>query len=517
MVPQLPQGTPPCSDRDWSAAPRAIRRVVRFLLGALAVLRAQVATLVLELTTLRAQVATAQQALATAHEELATAREKLATNSSNSSLPPSSDRPHQPIHVRRPKSKRRRGAQPGHPGHSRPLVEVSKVDRIIDVKPERCRFCDEPLAGTDAAPRRVQYFDLPPVKPIVEEYRQHELRCDKCGKTTRGELPADVQRSPFSPRVEATVCGLSGEYKLSRRATQALLSALVGLTLSLGAVSACEKRVSQALAAPVAAAKAHAEAQATVGYADETSYREGKRTTWMWVLATALVVIYVVQTRRTKAAAKRLLGHFHGVLVCDRLGSYNFYQGPKQTCWSHLGRLWKKWQLRGGKSEQLGQQLERLTQRMFKWWHEVKEGSLTRAKFARKMKRLRREIEECLTEATVCGNENTQRSATLLLKRREQLWTFVDYEGVEPTNNTAELAERTPVLWRKICFGTQSARGSRYAERILTCTMTLKMQDRNVIDYLTEAIKAYRAGKMSPSLIPPQSASQQINSSAQAA
>lgn len=74
------------------------------------------------------------------------------------------------------------------------------------------------------------------------------------------------------------------------------------------------------------------------------------------------------------------------------------------------------------------------------------------------------------------------------VKRRvEALWTFVSTEGVEPTTNPAERALRPAVIWRRVSFGTQSERGSRFVERILTVCATLKQQNRNVLDYLTAA------------------------------
>lgn len=82
------------------------------------------------------------------------------------------------------------------------------------------------------------------------------------------------------------------------------------------------------------------------------------------------------------------------------------------------------------------------------------------------------------------------------------LWTFVDVPGVEPTNNAAERALRPAVLWRKGCFGTHSADGSRFVERRLTVAATLKHQHRNVVDYLTAACSAALHGHPSPSLLP---------------
>ena len=82
------------------------------------------------------------------------------------------------------------------------------------------------------------------------------------------------------------------------------------------------------------------------------------------------------------------------------------------------------------------------------------------------------------------------------------LWTFVDVEGVEPTNNTAERALRHAVLWRRSSHGTHSEEGSRFVERMLTVRATLRAQGRNVLEYLTQAVDASLRGLPAPSLLP---------------
>ena len=82
------------------------------------------------------------------------------------------------------------------------------------------------------------------------------------------------------------------------------------------------------------------------------------------------------------------------------------------------------------------------------------------------------------------------------------MWTFVRIEGVEPTNNSAERGLRRAVLWRRRSFGTQSEAGSRFVERVLTAVTTLRQQNRDVLDYLTEACAAAMRGDQAPSLLP---------------
>lgn len=89
-----------------------------------------------------------------------------------------------------------------------------------------------------------------------------------------------------------------------------------------------------------------------------------------------------------------------------------------------------------------------------------------------------------------------------LLLREAALWTFVRVEGIEPTNNAAERSLRGAVLWRKVSFGTQSARGSRFVASMLTVLLSCQQQKRNALLYLTACCQACYANRPAPSLVP---------------
>ena len=89
-----------------------------------------------------------------------------------------------------------------------------------------------------------------------------------------------------------------------------------------------------------------------------------------------------------------------------------------------------------------------------------------------------------------------------LYKHRSWRWTFTEIEGIEPTNNTAERALRPAVIYRKLSFGTQSASGSRFIERILTVSKTCRLQNRSPFQYLVAAMKAHFSQQTPPSLLP---------------
>jgi hypothetical protein len=82
------------------------------------------------------------------------------------------------------------------------------------------------------------------------------------------------------------------------------------------------------------------------------------------------------------------------------------------------------------------------------------------------------------------------------------MWLFVTVEGVEPTNNAAERAIRPAVLWRRTSFGSQTEAGSTFVARMLTVVTTLRSQNRNVLEYITDACRAARDRNPAPSLLP---------------
>lgn len=429
---------------------------------------------------------------------------RLKRNSTNSSKPPSSD----PPGVDRAPQKRtgkKRGGQPGHKGHQRKLLPPSKVNVVVPLVPEECDHCGAGLRGRDADPRRHQVIDIPPITPTVTEYQLHALDCDECGATTRAQLPLDVPLSSFGPRLSAMLAICTAKYRLSKRAVRELLRDFLGVELALGSVANVEQQVSAALEASVAEARAHVQKASAVN-ADETSWRENKSKAWLWVAATGTVTVFVIAARRSAEVAKDLLGDaFRGVLTTDRWSAYNWVEvARRQLCWSHLLRDFQSWVDGGGDGKQLGLQLLREARRMFRWWHRVRDGTMPRSAFAKKMRAVQLNVATLLTQASECRTRRVSGMATEMLKLEWALWTFVYTEGVEPTNNFGERQIRHAVLWRKGSFGTDSAAGSRFVERMLTTITTLRQQERNALEYVTAACAAALKGAPAPSLLPGQ-------------
>lgn len=391
------------------------------------------------------------------------------------------------------------------------LVPVDEVAVVEPVKPTRCQSCQHRLHGQDPQPQRHQVTEIPLVIPVVTEYQLHRLLCPACGEATRAALPVGVPTGGFGPRLQAITALCTGAYHLSKRTTQSVLADCFGVPLGLGTISRLEHATVQAVAPAVAAARAYVEAQ-PVAHLDETGWREGRARAWLWTAVTAWVTVFVVRTSRGAKVAKELLGQsFWGILVTDRWSAYTWYPAKwRQVCWAHLLRDFEAMVERGGRSAEIGEALRSQARQMFHWWHRVRDGTLTHARFRVYMRPVQREVERLLAAGQTCGVASTAGMCRKILTVREALWTFVRVGGVDPTNNAAERAIRPGVLWRKGSFGTHSADGSRFAEAMMTVVATLKQQQRPVLAYMTAACEAALSGEPAPSLLPTPAALEQL-------
>jgi transposase len=447
-----------------------------------------------------ALVAQQQGQIGQLQQQLADAKARLNTNSSNSSLPPSSDRFHC---KRRPpppagQPRKKRGGQPGHPRHERLLVPADLVQQTIPCKPKACRRCGWPLTGTDSAPLRHQVADLPVVRPDVVEYQLHRLNCPCCHTSTCGMLPADV-RGHFGPRLEATLALLAGGYRLGLRPVVALAAELWGLDISCGMVGKLRRHTAEALWLPWVDAALRVRTQDV--NIDETSWREARNRAYLWSVATPAATLYYIAQGRGAAVAKGLLGKdYAGVATCDRLKSY-WWIKRLQWCWAHLRRDFQAMIDRGNQGQATGQALLEQSNRLFHLWHQVREGALTGADFGAAIEPVRRAVRRALRRGILCGCGKTAGTCQELLAHEGWLWTFVSVPGVEPTNNEAERSGRRAVLWRKTSGGTDSPQGSRFVERVLTVIDTCRKQGKKALDYLCDCVHAWRHGRAPPFLV----------------
>jgi len=443
-----------------------------------------------------------RSALGVLHGELAKIKEQLKLNSDTSSKPPSSDKPR---HKRQKKGKlpsgKQRGAQPGHKGSRREPLPPDQVDECRIYKPEACRHCGETLSGDFPQPRRWQVTEIPPVKPIVIEHQVHTLTCG-CGKSTSAALPPDVACSQFGPRITALIGMLIGQERLSKRQVKRVMKTLFGVDISVGAVVARQQEVSQSMEPTYAAVTDHVH-QSHQRNIDETPWDENWQRAWLWSVVGDEATVFRIASRRDQATAQSLLGdNPEATSTSDRFTAYNGLDPQRhQTCWAHLIRTFRRFQLRDGPSQRVGGMLEVYADYLLHRWREVKRGHLSRDDFLAEVPQHQADIRCWLEIGTCTSHTSTAGTCRRLLQQWPMLWTFTRYAGVEPTNNAVERALRHGVIWRKLCYGTASEAGSRFVERILTVVATARQQGRDLLAFLYTALAAHRQGGPLPTLL----------------
>lgn len=467
---------------------------------------------------LRAENAELRAGNAELRTENAELRRRLEQNSTNSHKPPSSDAPgKKPVPANAAARKKRGKGRKGHKGHHRSLLPTEQCDEVRHYAPLACSRCG-PAGGfrLDAhgvaievkPPTRHQVVDVLP--RVLVEHQCHAHQCTACGKVTRAALPDEVPRSAFGERLHAMVPTLTGRYQMSKRDVVEFLGDVMKVLISLGSVSQIEARMTRTLGPPVSQAHEVAKQQPLVN-ADETSWLERHCRSWLWVLVSGVTTVFMLDAHRDKAAAKRLLGEdFSAVVGTDRWGSYEWVGGGhQQYCWAHLERDFVAISQVSDRprTAALGLALVVMTEQMFEAYNDlVRDGPTSElATFHQRVKDTFRPAFEALLQGIVLANEHDKSVGTArsLLQSHAQtaMWRFAEVSGLQPTNNAAERALRRAVLWRKRSLGTQSWRGARFVERILTVVETLRGQGRSVFEYLTQVSRACLQNREAPSLI----------------
>jgi regulator of replication initiation timing len=530
------------SEADWENTPIPVKRLVLNLLERVERLEQQVQELREENQQLRTeneQLKLENQQLKLENQQLREEngqlrlenqqlREQLGRNSQNSSQPPSQDAPRKFTPKAKKKSDKRRGGQPGHPGHERKLYPPQQCQSIEQHYPSHCINCGQSLSGEDPQPVRIQIVEIPPLVPIVREHRFHARVCTCCGQGTRAFDEAIVNGSGSGERLSALVALLSSEYRQSHAMVQRLLLEVFDVELSIGSINQLRQEISEAVAQTVKQAHQYVQQQPTLG-SDETSFTQGngdaqnptKKQGWLWVLVTPLVCYFQVYLSRAQTAAQQLIGtSFTGRVISDRYGAYNWLDiQQRQLCWAHLKRDFTKIAQRDdGASAAVGEALLEQQKELFVQWYQVRDGTLSREAFIQRVEPIRFAVKSLLEEGATyeftpkdkSSRAKTARTCQQLLKVEPALWLFVTTPGVEPTNNDAERALRSAVIWRKSSYGSQSAAGSQFVSRMLTVVTTLRLQQRPALEFLTQACRAKRLNQPPPSLLPTQTNTNQV-------
>ena len=152
-----------------------------------------------------------------------------------------------------------------------------------------------------------------------------------------------------------------------------------------------------------------------------------------------------------------------------------------------------------GPQKQFGEAGLGIAGRLFGVWEEFRQDG-DRARLLEQIGPLKEELKALLAQAArkSAKTKHYRIFANNLLRRWPALWTFTTVPGVQPTNNQAERGLRGAVIYRKLSLGSRSEGGERTIERLLSASVTCRLQRRPLFAYLTDVLSARIRGGSHP-------------------
>jgi transposase len=448
----------PFSDDDWQATPEPVRQYIVHLEQTIVQLIIRV-------------------------EELEKRTEKLETkanqNSQNSSKPPSSDRPFKKPNKKRKKGKRKIGAQKGHKGHKQELLEPTIEVKLV---PENCDCgCSTFLFDSLEPYYTHQEIELPEIKMDVLHFILHQGKCNNCGKLVKAKVPKE-RRTGYGSRLSALIAEMSGIQGNRRETVRTFCKSVLNFSISKGAIQRVVDRASEALK-PAYEKIGNIARKEEINHVDETSWFQNGGLNWLWTMANSTVAYFMIHKNRSKEAFMELIQEWTGILVSDNYGTYVKWVNLRQTCLAHLIRKAKGLSEKRNKvTQKFGKNVARELQLLCHWAKNPPDEKEWRDFY-------QRFIDLIFNSREVKGEAGTL--ARSLIKHIDSLWVFLEVSGVEPTNNRAERVLRFGVLWRKRSKGTQSEKGNRWVERILSFKQTCQIHSLPSFPLLVDAIDSF--------------------------
>lgn len=357
-------------------------------------------------------------------------------------------------------TKQKPGQKEGHLGKTRATPEPTMTIEVIE---ETCPYCRTKLQKPFKTTSKI-IEDIPEPQPIeVTEYRINHYRCPKCKKEViaQAHIP---EKSRFGNTTLAHVTLLKFEDRLPLRKVCSALKRQFNLKISSGTVFDITDKVSTKLSPEYAKIRTYIRKSKYVGI-DETGIRVGGLNFYTWVFTTKKATLYVIRKSRGKKVIEEVLGEtYHGVIGCDGWTSYPSYSGKLQRCWVHLLREAKYLAKEHVSAQFLYTGLKTVYEKATSKKPPSKEDLILELKqwidYAESYKELR-------------------KFAGTVKNGIDYWFTFLEYKGVEPTNNRAERALRELVVQRKIIGTLRNEKGTGIMEKIMSCIATWKQQGLN--------------------------------------
>lgn len=233
--------------------------------------------------------------------------------------------------------------------------------------------------------------------------------------------------------------------------------------------------------------------------ADETTWRllksdkKGKsKTWWVWVRRCPTAVHYTLDESRSAEVAKRLLGAYVGIVVCDGYAAYTSLAAANPAlvlanCWCHARR-----DLLPFEDDPRAKRALRVIQRMYRLEARVrgKPPDEIVAWRRRKTKPLLDAFFRWIDGLAIPPSGELRDAFMYIQRRKASLMLFIDDARLSPDNNETERVLRGVVVGRKNHYGSRSVLGTKVAALLYSLLDSAQLAGINPHEYLRAAVDA---------------------------
>jgi transposase len=402
------------------------------------------------------------------------------TTSQNSSQPPSRD-----FKAEKKKRKRikKKGAKPGHEKQERVLVD--NPSKVIEVYVDKCSNCQLNLLDqTPVQTIRRQITELPEIKPVVIETRQHEVICPCCGERQRGKLPEGLEAGRyFGPRLEATVTCLHHEQHIGFERLVQLCSEIFNLTLSEGGAVSIVQRAGKAVEVEAEVIAERVRQSKIIG-SDETSARVHGKNWWQWVFVGGNYEYHLILPSRGQDVIQAFMRASVAEVWMSDCWKAQLKAPAKthQICLAHQirnlqGLIDKRPRLRWAREMQaLFRKAIHLGNRREK---------MTKTGYQKQITLMERSLERLLKRTFSGVGQNLLKRYRML---RYSLFVFLYRADVSADNNACERALRPAVIHRKVMGSFRSDWGAQAYAALATVLNSAKRDGQSAFQHLVQLL-----------------------------
>ncbi len=356
--------------------------------------------------------------------------------------------------------------------------------------------------------RRHEQFeiDLPKVEPIITRYLTYSGYCSHCRRGVHSWHPEQLSHATgaagqvvVGPRAKALASDLKHRLGVSYGKISEALNDSFGLQVCRSGWCRADQKLART-ARPVYERLVEEIRQGSVVHADETGWRIGTLSAWLWVFTNREMTVYDIRANRSSDVVIDLLGEqFPGVLVSDGCGAYDekrLATWLKQKCVAHLLRdLQEMRESKTGRALAFARQMSALLQAALRL--KAEKPSLDPFTFAQQARRLETRLDALIAERRRFTDPENARFAKRLRKHRPHLLRFLYVDGLEATNNQAERMLRPAVIIRKTNGCNRTSAGAQTHAILSSVLVTGRQHSIGLLDYLVDL---QRVGSASPPL-----------------